>query len=153
MKTDSFDIDIVMEDVPIKCVVNGDVYSEQDANEIDDIISVFSREIRIDKTYVDFKGTKYEKTFLTEDGWNDFLKLIHKRIDKRESKKDAAVIAKTCGLIAVKYIETCISEYGYDVSEIKLSIPEKAEFKLTFAEPSGEWKRYPGKWQTWKKNT
>lgn len=61
MKTDSFDIDIVMEDVPIKCVVNGDVYSEQDANEIDDIISVFSREIRIDKTYVDFKGTKYEK--------------------------------------------------------------------------------------------
>lgn len=153
MKTGDFDIDIIMEDVPIKCIVNGDVYSNEDADEIDNIISAFSREIHIDKTYVDFKGTKYEKTFLTEDGWNDLLKLLRKRLAGRESKKDAIMIVKICGIIALKYIETCISEYGYDVSDIKLSIPEKSGFDLKFAEPSGEWKRYPGKWQTWGKNT
>lgn len=49
---------------------------------------MLSREIVIDKTYVDYKGTKYEKTFMYEDGWNSLCELVMKTKFGKKATRD-----------------------------------------------------------------
>ena len=66
----------VFKRVSMLCSVNSDVYNDNDLKTALDQLDVIAREIWIDKTYVDFEGTKFKKTFLLEGGWNELRDLV-----------------------------------------------------------------------------
>ena len=45
----------------------------EDRDKIKRILDICSKEISIDKSYVQFNGTKYKKTFIREYGWNTLI--------------------------------------------------------------------------------
>lgn len=63
-------------------------FSEDESSKLEEAIKLASKEICIDKTYVEFSGTKYEKTFITEDGWKGLCEILDltdfgKDVDKK----------------------------------------------------------------------
>lgn len=52
------------------------VFSDDDAAKLRESVKYAAKEICIDKTYVAFSDTKYEKTFITEDGWRSLCAVL-----------------------------------------------------------------------------
>ena len=67
----STDIEITISYANVKAYVYDEIFDDDEADKIQKAVIAFSREISIDKTYVAYKGTKYENTFLTEKGWKN----------------------------------------------------------------------------------
>lgn len=74
----SFEPLVVFRDVDMEIVINHDAFTKEQADEILDIVNIASKNIYIDKSYVAYEGTKYEKVFFKEDGWNEFKLLLLK---------------------------------------------------------------------------
>ena len=71
------DLEIKISYANVKAHIYDEFFNDDEINEIQEAVAVFSREICIDKTYVAYKGTKYEKTFITEKGWKQLCKLLY----------------------------------------------------------------------------
>ena len=148
----AFELEFILLNVQFDVSFDEDVFDESERNEIIDFVNSLSHEIPVDKTYVDFKGTNFKDTFLTEEGWNalcdtildsSFCKYIHPR--NHETIVDAFVTIARC------YIYQCLlSRYG-NVEHIIAMVRPNTSFDVVICKDcSNEWKKYPGKWQTWK---
>jgi hypothetical protein len=155
-KTKKWDGEIVyaFKDVRIDFDMNPDVYGENDAEKISKTLTVVSKEIWIDKTYVDFKGTKFKKTFLLEDGWNSLRELVlDTDYGKRCTKYQRNIIDGVYREMIVEYIRMVFDDMGWDVENLAFSVDDKIPFKVEYyPDVAEEWKRYPGEWQTWPEN-
>lgn len=56
--------------------VNSNVFSEDEALEIKQIVKEICKEMWIDKSYVEFSENKHEDVFMLEKGWNELCKLV-----------------------------------------------------------------------------
>jgi len=65
-----------------------EMYDEEQIDLLIQRVELLSKEIYIDKTYVDYEGTKYEKTFMYEDGWNNLCNLVKKTKYGKKATKD-----------------------------------------------------------------
>ena len=134
--------------------MNPSVYGEKDAKKIAEILDSLTKEIWIDKTYVDFKGTKFEKTFMYEEGWDALRELVlDTDYGKRCTKYQRETIDGAYREMLIEYIRMVFDDMGWDVENLAFSIDDKTPFKVEYyPDVAEEWKRYPGKWQTWPEN-
>ena len=116
------------------------------------LCDVCSKHIYIDKTYVDFEGTKYKKTFLREDGWKELCDLVFKtKFGNKCKKDDNDRMLEAYSSIIVCYLYQALSDLGFDVKNIHLEIADQSRFMVEFhKDVCEEWKTYVGPWQSWK---
>lgn len=134
----------------IDFVVNEETYSTDDCKQIRQILSTLTREITIDKSYVDFKDNRHDKVFMTEYGWNALCKLAIDTRRKATQKQNDTKI-ESYSMIILSYLYQALEDFGYDTDEIYLEVAEDSYFMVEFEyDETSAWKSYPGKWQSWK---
>ena len=141
----------------IEIIYNDEIYDLEQFNNIKFLINHMSKEIIIDKSYVEFKENKHEKVFIPEDGWNKLCELVYdqkfsKKIKNKNSKntidQELQLIYK---LLIKNYLYLVLDEFEYDINNIILLIKPNSYFIVkTEIDTIEAWKYYPGKWQTWK---
>lgn len=138
--------------VCVDCSLNPEVYDDGDRKKAFEILKELSGEIWIDKTYVDFKGTRFEKTFLQEDGWNALKNLVvDTKFGKKCTKAQRAMMDKAYRQMIPGYLEMVFRDIGWDVDNMAFEVADRTGFQVEYhKDVAEEWKRYPGKWQTWK---
>lgn len=126
--------------------------SKDEAEKIEQAIKFASKEICIDKTYVDFIGTKYDKTFITEDGWKGLCEILDLTdFGKDVDKKLNDAINESYREMIVQYLYLFIADLGYDPAKVVIDMPKKSKF-MTTIQYDTHVDTYPGKWQTWECN-
>lgn len=140
---------LVFKHVEMQCDCNPSEYDEDEANKITYVVSQLTREISIDRTYVDYQGTKYEKTFITEEGWNGLCQLLSDTAyGKKADREDNEALQEMYKLMIVQYVYQCLEDLGYQIEDIHLEVANDARFMVEILEDKTT-DNYPGKWQTW----
>ena len=120
-----------------------------DENKVKKFLKLISKEIWIDKTYVDFEGTKYKNVFLKEDGWNQLSEFVWKPINKK-NKINHIVLRNAFESMIIAYMEHISFLLGYDPSQIEFQVDPNSNIKLRLLKDTAkEWLTYPGSWQDW----
>lgn len=145
-------IQYLFKNVKFSVDVDEDIYDDNDKKEISRIVNGVSKEICIDKSYVDFDENKHNDTFIELDGWNKLCKLVKKtKFGKNATPSQDEELDEAFKLLAYAYVYSILEKYGYDISCIQLSFKDNSSFRAIFLEDTvDEWKYYPGKWQDWK---
>ena len=111
-----------------------------------------AEEIRIDKTYVKFKNTKYRNVFLKEEGWKQLSEFVWKT-GQKYSIMNHMVLRKAFESMIIAYMDHVSMLLGYDPAKIEFRIDPDSEIKLRLAKDTAkEWQTYPGPWQDWPEN-
>lgn len=146
------DLLLVFKHAQLKVSVNPEEYDKETKEKLSRIVNRAADEIYIDRTYVDFKGTKYEKTFLTEDGWKNLKDLVEKTKYGRNATVEDSKLLKECyKAIVSQYSYQLLSDLGYDVQNIDVEVLDEFPFMVEFRKDNVV-DNYAGKWQTWKCN-
>lgn len=110
-------------------------------------------EIWIDKTYVNFEGTKYKSAFLKEEGWNELLRFVWKAKRGRGGIAAKAILRQAFEQMIEGYMEHVAGLLGYDESKIQFTVDPDSEIKVWLVkDTAAEWLTYPGPWQDWPEN-
>ena len=134
--------------VPVSCKLDKDEFTEEDRRLISDYLGIASKEVCIDKTYVDFKGTKYRKTFMSEDGWDRLCEFVSQTDGKRISRAQKAELVDTYRVMIACYLYQLMQEMGYDQRGMYIEVGKQFAVKVE-EDATREWERYPGDWRTW----
>ena len=128
-------------------------FDEKAKEKIRYAIKQLSKHIVIDKTYVDFAGTKFEKTFIREEGWNNLNSLVMKtKYGKICSNATYQSLLLAYSTLIVSYLYSCLVDLGYDISSITLNMTPETTFMIEAeVDTIHAWKDYFGKWQIWLK--
>lgn len=149
-KSETRDLIFTFKYAKVEVDVDPDVYSDEDLVLIQQQVDMLSKEINVDKTYVDYKGTKYEKTFMYEDGWKQLCKLAEKtKYGKNATKAQNEKLADSYRAMIIQYVFLALEDLGYDTSAICLRIVPKTSFMVEIYADNIKHDNYPGKWQTW----
>ena len=135
----------------IDCRLDFDEFSETDRIEILDILKTMSKEISIDRSYVDYTGTKYTKTFISESGWNELCDILSKtQLGKRTTRRQALELTESYIAMAICYLYQIFEDFGYDTTGMSLEFRDRSYFDIDIKEDNiREWENYPGDWRTW----
>lgn len=132
----------------VKCTMDSQTYSEKDRKDFHGYLASATREICIDKTYVDFKGTRYKKTFMSEEGWNKLCEFIKDTGGKNLTRTQRAELVDTYRIMIACYLYQLFHDLGYDERGLYIEIGKKFSVKVE-EDTVREWERYPGDWRTW----
>lgn len=112
-----------------------------------------SKNIQIDKSYVDFENTNYEDVFIYEEGWNALCTLAKEtNFGIHATRVEKELLQESYSLMILGYLYSVLEIYGYTSEGILLEIIPKTTFLIKVSEvPYPYWKDYPGKWQYWLK--
>lgn len=146
-------IDIIFnfKDVEMSVVVDNAIYDEEEIKHIVDIVDIMSKNISIDKSYVDFPRNKHQDTFMNLEGWNDLCDTIiasgfTKYIRKMERNQLLAIYNEMISTYMYKILEI----YEYDTEYIDLCIKEGTFYQVSYEiDTIHEWKYYKGSWKDW----
>ena len=98
---------------------------------------------------MDYKGTKYEKTFLSEIGWSQVCRALNiTHFGTLCCKSDNDVINKAYSIYITEYLYQALEDLGYDVADVCIEVPEDARY-IVEVKSQHFTDNYPGKWQTW----
>lgn len=129
--------------------VDHEMYSDEEFEKIKNIVSICSKHICIDKTYVDLEDSPYEKVFLTEKGWKHMCKLMAKTdFGKKCTKKQNEELLENYSLMSLCYMYLVLEDYGYDCAGIYLEHKNQSKFMVQILEDNLS-DNYTGKWQSW----
>ena len=147
---EKFELLFIFKYVCVNYEMNDELDEETQAR-VNNALKLLTKEIYIDKTYVDFKGTKYKKTFLREDGWKELCDLVFKtKFGNKCKKDDNDRMLEAYSSIIVCYLYQALSDLGFDVENIHLEIADQSRFMVEFhKDVCEEWKTYVGPWQSW----
>lgn len=146
-----FDLQFIFKYVFVECIIDDELYSKEEKQKIYDIIKLLSKEIVIDKSYVQFKDNKHEDVFILEEGWNSVCKLaIDTKYGKNATKSENLILMESYMLMILCYLYHCLEILGYSSDGIIIDFTNKSKFMVEIHKDTiNEWKYYPGKWQTW----
>lgn len=149
----AFDISFVIIGMKFTVSFEEGFFDNNEQKEIIDFINRMSREMYIDSSYVDKKGTKYSSVFMLEDGWNALCDLIKdSKYGKYIHPNSQETLIEAFCMMGKCYMYECLS-LAYDFTHIMIEVDPSYEFDVAFLkEDPNVWKRYPGKWQTWDDN-
>lgn len=106
----------------ISIEVNPEVYDDYDFKEIRRIVKGMSREIWIDKTYVAYKGSRWENAFIVEKNWYKLTQLIWEtELGKNVTADEKEEIDQSIMVIGLTYLYQVLESYGYECEHIDLS--------------------------------
>lgn len=135
--------------VDVDVEVDHEMYTDEEFQKIKHIIDTCSKHIYIDKTYVEFEDSLYEKVFLTEKGWMRMCELMAKtQFGNKCTKKQNDELIENYSLMALCYLYMILKDYGYDCAGIYLEHKDKSTFMVQSFE-NHIIDNYTGKWQTW----
>lgn len=145
------DIVIVFKDVCMHCDISPWMYSEKDRESILYALQTASKEIHIDRTYVEFEGSKFEKTFMYEEGWDSLCRMLADNgYGKRATAEEKRIMEAAYRMMIECYMEFFFKDIGYDVSGMKFEVKKGTSFSVEYyPDKAKEWKTYPGAWQKW----
>ena len=127
----SLSFSIECSDVDVE--VNPAVYSEEDAQRIKGIVDHMKDHIYLDRTYVVYKGTRWNDAFIVEERWHKFCKLIvDTHFGNDAGKKINDFILGILETLAEMYLYQVISLYGYDPEFVELTFPEECEISADY---------------------
>lgn len=130
---------------------NEEVFSPEEIEYIKWCVTRLSQHIEIDKSYVEYEGTKFEKTFIAEHGWNDLCQMVLKINSRRKTTEyEKAVILESYKFFITCYIYQCLDDLGINIDAVYIEMKADSKFRAEVRiDDIKAWKRYPGKWQTW----
>ena len=119
---------LVFKHAQIVCDCNPDQYGKEKAQQI---------------------HSKYEKTFVTEQGWKDLCQILQRTsYGKKATKEDNDLLHEMYKLMILQYLYQCLEDLGYHIEDIHLEIANGSRFMVEILEDTTT-DNYPGKWQTW----
>ena len=130
------------------------VYSDEEAKEIENLIEEIGDHIYIDKSYVDYKGTKYEKNFMREQGWNELCELVTKtNFGLNATKLENQTLLFCFTMMIQCYVYLFLDDLDIDINNVYLEVADNTRFLSHIViDKTNSWEKYPGKWQTWGKD-
>lgn len=141
----------MFQDVPLRVDFIGDGLGYDKERARQDLLQM-AEDIRVDKSYVAFKGTKYKNVFLTEEGWNALLSYIWRAKD-RATPVDQVVLRKAFESMIVAYMQHIADVLGYDSAYVEFQVDPESDIRTRLVKDTArEWERYPGPWQDWPQN-
>ena len=109
-----------------------------------------SKEISIDKTYVDFPGSKYEKFLISEEDWKELCSLVvETQFGKKASKKQHERLVELYADLIIGYMILALDDLGLYDQGIFVYLEDSSKFMVEFHKNTIKNDKYPGKWQTW----
>ena len=133
----------------IQTSCNPQVFDDEQCKKIINIVDIISKSITIDYTFVNHKNTKYEKTFITEEGWNQLCEVLNQTNGGIScSKEDYATIDEAYKLIMIQYAYQTLEDLGYDIANICLEMSNDSKYTIEVRSLSFT-DNYKGKWQEW----
>lgn len=147
----AFELSYVIIGMQFNVVFEEGYFEEKEQNEILDFIKQMSKEMHIDSSYVDKKGTKFKSTFMLEEGWQSLNDVIFdSKCCKYLHPSSQETIADAFCMMGKCYMYECLA-LKYDFPHIQLEVDPKCKFEVAFLkDTTNAWKQYKGKWQTWK---
>ena len=122
-------------------------FDEETEEEIKDFVKHFSKEIYIDKSYVNSNDNKYNDVFLTDDGWESLKHMILiSSYGQKLSKKDQLMLTNVFTSITECYIlHSLVSYFGFEyiniTDHIELVPSAKSNFDVIVTKDlATEWK-------------
>lgn len=147
---DNFDIVFEFKNAEFFVTVDPDMYNDIDLAEIEYIVNHMSKDIWIDKSYVDFPENKHKDVFLGLDGWENVCKLVRRtKYGKLSPKLADGILFEAFQLMMTAYMYDILEKFDYDISGINLDVLNKGIETYFYKDGIQEWKHYPGPWQDW----
>lgn len=145
------ELEYVMKNVKFDVEFDPNVFDEDEQQELREYVNVMSKEIPIDKTYVEFNGNPRKSAFMREDGWNELkYDIVLSNFCKKIQTQNTKGMADAFATIARCYMYECLSLKTKDVEHINCTLRQDQEFDLVICEDVGrDFERYVGPWQTW----
>ena len=128
------------------------VFTEDEERDIRNYIDEMSREIYIDKTYVECKENLRKSTFMIESGWNALQDLM---LDSKYCKYlDAAGIYTVIDAFSTMgrcYMYECLALKTEYFQNIAITLKKDCVFDVIICKDiAHDSRRYVGRWQDWK---
>lgn len=127
----------------LKCdiKVNPDVYSLDDQKKISKIINFMAQDIWIDKTYVNYKGTRWKNAFIVEDKWYELMRLVIKtNFGQKANRAQKSEILASFLVIAMMYLYDILEKYNYSVEDVDITFKTNKYVKMLYKEdPRTSW--------------
>lgn len=126
---------LIINIIGLKCCVNvnENIYSPDDKKRLTYILNTMSKNILIDKTYVNFKGSRWKDAFIVEDMWYELCKLIIKTdFGRKCNKRDNEEITECLLMMAITYLYSIAMSYDFDPENIDICFKKKSKFKASY---------------------
>ena len=121
-------------------------------NKIHNIIDGMSREITIDRSYVDCVGNCHSDVFLTFEGWEGLKTvLLDTNYGEDATEMQNTVIDEMYQEMALGYIVLLIEHlYPNVIQHMSIELSNRSKLHVDIYEDTSlDWARYPGPWQQW----
>lgn len=133
LSMDKPSLNITMKNIKFSVDADEEIYSKDEVKHIQSIVDGMSKEIHIDKTYVNFEGNRWKDAFIVEDKWYELVKLIvgsnfgKTKYDKYSKSEADEIISSSMMALSITYMYGVLDNLGYDVESIELT-PLKCKF-------------------------
>lgn len=126
-------------------------FTDVEKQHILDDLNEMSREIHIDRSYVDCKQNRRGSAFMLETGWNSLADLIVKsKFGRYQHNYAGEVIVDAFATMGRCYMQECLCSITDKHGSIDLSVNEDCEFEVVVCkDTSHDYKKYLGCWQDW----
>ena len=149
--TSAFELEFVITGIKASIEFEDGYFDEDKQKDISEYVKSMSKEMCIDKSYVECSNNKHADTFLVETGWDTLRDLlIDSGYGRYLHKESVASLVEAFVVMAKCYLYECVMIKYQDAAEhINISIAN-APFDVTICkDTSNSWKSYIGKWQSW----
>ena len=147
----SIDLEYVLLGVKFDVEFLEDCFTEEEEASIRDFIDAMSREMHIDKSYVECKDNKRKSAFMLEKGWHALSDTVldtqfcrNLPIQGQEVIVDAFVTMARC------YMYECLTMKTDKFASVNILVKEDSSFDVVVCKDvSHEYRTYVGRWQDW----
>lgn len=147
----SFELEFVIIGAKFNVEFEDGFFDEEEQEDIKSFIDSLSKNIPIDRSYVECKQNNRTSTFMIEDGWNSLRDmLIDTEYGKYLHPKNYEMLIEAFSIMAKCYLYECLSLKTEHISHIDISISDQPFDVIICKDKSNDWQNYKGKWQNWK---
>lgn len=149
--TNAFELEFIISGMKVDIEFEEDFFTKEEEEDLSSFIQAMSKEMPIDKSYVECKQNKHKSTFMLESGWNsirdilldtEYVKFLH--------PSNHYVLVEAFMVMARCYLYECLSTKTQDITHVNIIIKDEPFDVVVCKDTSNEWKNYAGKWQDWK---
>ena len=128
-----------------------DTFSDDEKTDIVNYVNAMSKNIYVDKSYVECYENKRKATFMRESGWNALRdSIIDSRFCKYSFSNSEEIIADAFATIGKYYIYDCLAKKTDRLNAINVTVDPECEFDVIVCKDvSHDYANYIGQWQDW----
>lgn len=147
----AFELEFIIKNIELNVEFEDGFFDDDEKKDIIEYIDSLSKEICVDKSYVDCKANKRTSTFLLEEGWNslkDFM--VDTDYCRYVTVQHQPVLVETFATFAKCYMYECLALKTEQFQHVIINVDPNCNFDVIVCkDQSNDWKNYKGKWQTW----